>query len=115
MELVLKHLIFCNTEEVMISKVCNEITQEELESACKQHLTPKKSTLNKYTEYLSLVSLDAQLRFEISQWNIATNIIAVLNQQIFLKDFWYCTFAIYHVCANFMQPDFSNGLKKQSV
>jgi len=72
METILQHPFFCNTKDDVVAEVSKEIIQEEKESAknfkAEQYLTLKKSTLDKRTENIPLVSLETQQKFELSQW-----------------------------------------------
>lgn len=74
METVLKHKFFCNDEDEAVVKLSREIVLEEKEEArtykIEQDIKLKKSTLDKRTENLSLVSPETQLRFEMSQWKL---------------------------------------------
>jgi len=74
METILHHPFFSDEEGEAQKKVCKEIVQEEKEEARKykieQDLKLRKSTLDKRTENLSLISLETQLRFEQSQWKL---------------------------------------------
>jgi len=74
METILKHQFFLGDEDISVSKLCMEVVQEEKEEARKykieQDLKLRKSTLDKRTENLSLISPETQLRFELSQWKL---------------------------------------------
>ena len=74
MENILHHPYFSDQEGEELTKVCKEIVQEEKEEARKykieQDLKLRKSTLDKRTENLSLISFKTQLRFEFFSMEI---------------------------------------------
>jgi len=72
MKIILKHQFFCDIEDETTSKLCREFAHEEKEEArqykIEQDMKLRKSTLDKRTENLSLVSSETQLKLELSQW-----------------------------------------------